>query len=165
MARTIEFTIEIPPESQAKLNKLAKLPDEIPQAVKRGMDRGLAAVRGLIKEQRLSGKGPFPVSEHRLGERSGNLREALIEKPGVISGDTVVGEIRWEHPYGQVHEFGMLIFGKPLMRFQIDGKWIITHRVLIPPRAPIRFGVEENMPLITSEITGEIDKSLDAISK
>jgi hypothetical protein len=41
----------------------------------------------------------------------------------------------------------------------------MARKVLIPARAPIRYGVAENVPLIAGEIAGEIDKSLDAIAK
>jgi hypothetical protein len=159
--RFVEITVEIPPDSQARIKKLSALPDDIMPAIKRGMDRSVALVRGSIQKDRLSGKGPYPPEEHRLGERSGKMREALVNEPAVIQGkDTVVASILWQHKYGHVHEFGMTILGKPVMRFQIAGQWIMARKVVIPERAPVRFGVTEKVDLIASEIGIEIDKSL-----
>jgi hypothetical protein len=178
MPNVVTITVEIPPDSQAKLDKLSQLPEEIPQAIKRGMDRALSIVRGRIQENRLSGKGPFPPAWHRLGERSGKLRESLREEPAVISGDTVTGAIGLHEPYGKVHEFGMLISGNPFLVFKVESfgqvsrrrgaleseELIFARKVLIPQRAPVRFGVTENVPFIAEEIGSEIDKSLDNIS-
>jgi hypothetical protein len=163
--RLVEITVEIPPESQARVKKLSLLPEDIIPAIKRGMDRAIGVVRGDIQRDRLSGRGPFSPDEHRLGERTGGMRDALVNTPAVIQGNTVVGQILWQHKYGYVHEFGMTIWGKPIMRFQIDGKWIMATRVRIPERAPIRFGVTEKVAYIAGEIGSEIDKSLKDASK
>jgi hypothetical protein len=59
----------------------------------------------------------------------------------------------------------MLIYGKPVMRFQIEGKWIIASKVRIPERAPIRFGVTEKVDAIAAEIGAEIQKTLNDAAK
>lgn len=161
MARELTITVEIPPDSQAILKKLTEMPDKVPIAIKRGMDRALGIVRGSIQRDSLSGKGPFPKEQHRLGERTGALRGSLLNEPAVIQGNTVTGSIGLHHKYGHIHEFGMLIFGKPLLRFQIEGKWIIARKVLIPARAPVRFGVESKTDYIASEIGIEIEKEFE----
>lgn len=157
--RYVDVIVTIPPESQATLRKLSEAAGDIMQPIKRGMDRAVAVVRGRIQTKHLSGKGPYPPSEHKLGERTGKMREALVNEPAVIQGDTVTGKFLWQHKYGHVHEFGMTITGKPVMRFQIEGKWILARKVVIPQRAPIRFAVTENVEFITNEIVSEIDKA------
>jgi hypothetical protein len=164
--RYVDITVEIPADSQARIKKLSALPEDILPAIKRGMDRAIGVVRGGIQRDRLSGRGPFPPDQHRLGERTGGMHDALINEPAVIQGkDTVSASILWQHKYGHVHEFGMTIRGKPVMRFQIEGKWILARKVVIPERAPIRFGVSEKVDYIAGEIGSEIDKALDDASK
>ncbi len=72
MSATI--TIQLSPNAIALSDKFKRAPQEFPQAIKRGMTRALAIVSGRIQEKRLTGHGPFPVTEHRLGERTGQLK-------------------------------------------------------------------------------------------
>jgi hypothetical protein len=163
--RYYEIQVQIPPESRETIRKLSLLPDEFFPAIKRGMDRAIGVVRGDIQRERLSGVGPFPPGEHRLGERTGGMRDALINQPAVIQADAVTGSILWQHKYGIVHEEGRTIYGRPALRFQIDGKWIIASKVRIPARSPIRFGVTEKVDYIAGEIGSEIDKSFKDASE
>lgn len=153
MSTTVE--IQIPPETQAKLDKIGQLTDEIPQAVKRGMDYALSQVRGRIQVERLSGKGPYDPAEHRLGVVTQQLQRSLREEPAVISGDTITGAIGSPVFYGALHEYGWtgtVVRGKGL-----------PYRMTIPERAPVRTGVAENADFIAEEIGKEIDTSLEAI--
>jgi hypothetical protein len=151
----LKIKITLPPEVRTLSQNVR--PEELTASIKRGMDRSLAFVRGRIQEQRLSGKGPFPKEDSRLGERSGKLRDKAREEPAVIQGNVVTGAIGLGFP-GIVHEFGMLIRGKPILRFQIDGKWIQAKAVIIPPRKVMRVGVAENVEFITKEIASEVEK-------
>ena len=153
----VTITIELPPESQALIKNFQQLPAEVPQAIKRGMDRALSVVRGRIQENRLSGKGPFPPSEHRLGEVTGQLRGSAREEPAVIVGDTVTGAIGTPVIYGAVHEFGF--------QGTVRGKGGKSRNMNMPERAPFRTGITENADYISGEIGSEIDKSLDNLNK
>ena len=153
----VTITIELPPESQALIRNFDKLPDELPKAIKRGMDRALSVVRGRIQEKRLSGKGPYPPSQHRLGEVTGQLRGSAREEPAVIAGNTVTGAIGTPVIYGAVHEFGF--------SGAVRGKGGGSRRMNLPERAPFRTGITENQDYIAGEITAEIDKSLENLSK
>jgi hypothetical protein len=153
----VTIKIELPPESQALIKNFEELPAEVPQAIKRGMDRALSVVRGRIQENRLSGKGPFPPSEHRLGEVTGQLRGSAREEPAVIAGNTVTGAIGTPVIYGAVHEFGF--------QGTVRGKGGKERSMNIPERAPFRTGVTENEDYIAGEIGAEIDKSLENLSK
>ncbi len=143
MSATI--TIQLSPGAIALTEKFKRAPQEFPQAIKRGMTRALAIVSGRIQEKRLTGHGPFPVSEHRLGERTGQLKLRTQSKPVQITSEgtqTVVeGAIGSSVFYAAIHEFG----GKRA-----------------PERAPFRTGIRENIIYISDEIEKEIEKSLKA---
>jgi len=141
MSATI--TIQLSPSAIALSNKFRDSPREFPQAIKRGMTRSLAIVAGRIQERRLTGHGPFPVLEHRLGERTGQLKlrtrstEAKVESEG--NQTIVTAAIGSSVKYAAYQEFG-------------------TKRT--PERAPFRTGIAENVQYISDEIGKEITKSL-----
>jgi hypothetical protein len=150
----------IPPETQAKIAKLTRLPEQLPQAIKRGMDYALSIVRGRIQQLRLSGKGPFPPEEHRLGIVTQQLQRSLREEPAVIAGGetvTVTGVIGSSVFYAALHEYG---WSGTVVRGQ--GK---PYKMTIPERAPVRTGVVENADFISSEIGDEIDNLLEDTAK
>jgi hypothetical protein len=153
----VTIKIELPPESQALIRNFDKMPDELPKAIKRGMDRALSVVRGRIQANRLSGKGPFPPSAHRLGEVTGQLRGSAREEPAVIAGNTVTGAIGTPIVYGAVHEFGF--------SGTVRGKGGTSRQMNMPERAPFRTGITENADYIAGEISTEIDKSLGNLNK
>jgi hypothetical protein len=134
----VTVKIEMPPESRAVIKKLQAMPNEIPRAVKRGMDFALSVVRGRIQKTRLSGRGPYPPAEHRLGIVTQQFQRSLREEPAVIRGTTVTGAIGSPIFYGAIHEFG-------------KGK--------APERAPVRTGIAENAKFIIGEISSQL-KSL-----
>ncbi len=148
MSATI--TIQLSPNAIALTEKFKRAPQEFPQAIKRGMTRALEITAGRIKEKRLIGRGPFPASEHRLGQRTGQLELRTQSRPVVITAEgnqTVVsGAIGTSarnkgFSYPLLHEFG----GKRA-----------------PERAPFRTGIRENIAYISGEIEKEITKSLKA---
>ncbi len=141
MSATI--TIQLSPQAIALSEKFKRAPQEFPQAIKRGMTRALAIVSGRIQEKRLTGRGPFPVTEHRLGERTGQLKLRTQSKPVQITSEgnqaVIEGGIGSSVFYAAIHEFG----GKKA-----------------PERAPFRTGIRENITYISTEIEKEITKSL-----
>jgi hypothetical protein len=143
MSTTI--TIQLSPSAIALADKFKKAPAEFPHAIKRGMDKSLQIVAGRIQEKRLTGAGPFPVGEHRLGERTGQLKlrtratEATIESAGDTA--TVTGAIGSSVKYAAAHEFG-------------------SAKAHVPERAPFRTGIRENISYISQTIEAELVKSL-----
>jgi hypothetical protein len=142
----VTIKIELPPESQALIKKFQQMPEEFPKAVKRGMDFALSIVRGRIQANRLSGKGPYPPDEHRLGfgPGKGHLARSLREEPAVIRGSTVTGAIGSSVFYAKIHEFGVRYTTR-------TGK-----AAEMPERAPVRTGISENAEFIAGEISKEI---------
>jgi hypothetical protein len=170
--------IRIPPETQAKLERLQALPEEVPQAIKRGMDYALSEVRGRIQVERLGGKGPYPPEEHRLGIVTQQLQRSLREEPAVITdgGETITGSIGSPLFYGALHEYGWSgtvvrgghslgfsgVIGRALRRLTGGGA---PYHMTIPERAAVRTGVQENAGFIAEEIGAEIDASLEATER
>ncbi len=143
MSATI--TIQLSPNAIALSEKFKRAPQEFPQAIKRGMTRALHTVSGRIQQTRLTGSHPFPPSEHRLGERTGQLKLRTQATPTEITteGDqtVVIGAIGSSVFYAAFNEFG-------------------TRKT--PERAPFRTGITENMAYISGEIEKEIMTSLKA---
>ncbi len=143
MSATI--TIQLSPQAIAIANKFKAAPQEFPQAIKRGMTRSLAIVSGRIQETRLTGHGPFPATEHRLGERTGQLKLRTQSTPATVTTEgeqaVVTGAIGSSVFYAAFNEFG-------------------TRKT--PERAPFRTGIRENAQYIADEIGKEIEKSLKA---
>ncbi len=141
MSATI--TIQLSPQAIALSEKFKRAPQEFPQAIKRGMTRALAVVSGRIQEKRLTGHGPFPATEHRLGERTGQLKLRTQSTPATIESEgnqtVVTGAIGSSVFYAAFNEFG-------------------TRKT--PERAPFRTGITENAQYISDEIEREVVKSL-----
>jgi len=101
--------IEFAPGTLSMIEELKALPYKLPQAIKRGMDRALPQVVSSIQAERLTGQGPFPVEEHRLGQskkHGGMLNRSVRWTPAIIEGETVTGAIGDPVRYASVHEFG-----------------------------------------------------------
>jgi len=156
-----EIKVTIPPESIAYLRKLYQMPRGVPSAIQRGLDRGLEAVKENLIENRLSGAGPFAPSQHRLGDRSGNLRGSVYAR-SVIGGGKVTGVIGSDVIYAPVHEYGAVISAKnaPFLVFRVLGKIVRAKSVTIPERAPFRTEIEsdKSTKLISREIVDEIEE-------
>jgi hypothetical protein len=135
----VTITITLPPESQAFIQRFAQMPEELPRAIKRGMDRALPVVASRIVQRRLSGKGPFSPALHQLGERTARLRRSVRAEPAVIRGNDVTAAIGSNVIYAAVHEFG---------------------GTKTPERAPFRTGINENADYIAKEIGAEIEATL-----
>ncbi len=137
------ITIQLSPQAIAIANKFKSAPQEFPQAIKRGMTRALAIVSGRIQERRLTGHGPFTATEHRLGERTGQLKLRTQSVPSTVTTEgeqaVVTGAIGSSVFYAAFNEFG-------------------TRKT--PERAPFRTGIRENAQYISNEIEKEVVKSL-----
>lgn len=80
--------------------------DALVRVLARAIDKQNVLTVGQIQEKRLTGKGPFPVQEHRLGERSHLYRKSIRHAPAAISGTTIESGIGANVKYAAVHEFG-----------------------------------------------------------
>lgn len=142
---SVAITIQLSPQAIALTNKYRNATTLFPKAIQRGMNRSLPIVAGRIQEKRLTGRGPFPVVEHRLGERSGQLKLRTRSVPAIITTtgetSTIVGAIGSSVRYAAYQEFGT--------RY-------------LPARAPFRTGIRDNVTYIQKEIEKEIETTLKA---
>jgi phage gpG-like protein len=161
----VKLTVTFPAPDDNVLTEMARLSSEIPKAIKRGLDRGAQLMIALMREDFFSGTGPYPVSEHRLGERSGQLSDSIRATPAVIRGTEVTIAIGSGVRYAGVHEYGMTIYPKtkPFLAFQIDGEWKRAKKVTIPAREPFRYGIAAHSDVMSSEIMDEVNEAVDKL--
>lgn len=79
------------------------------RASAREMDFQNQLTVAAIKAQRLTGQGPFPVEDHRLGRKTGLLRGSVRASSAVILGTGVTSTIGSNVVYAAAHEFGVVI--------------------------------------------------------
>ena len=102
-------TISIPITDSARRALNGLDPQHIRTSVARAMDAENQLTIAHISEARLSGKGPFPVEEHRLGVRSRTLVRSLRASKAVVSADQITSAIGTNVVYAGIHEFGGVI--------------------------------------------------------
>jgi phage gpG-like protein len=76
------------------------------EAIARAMDLENDLTVGHIQAKHLTGKGPYPPSEHRLGEVTEMFRKSLRRSAAVIEENAVTSGIGTNLRYAGVHEFG-----------------------------------------------------------
>lgn len=107
------ISIPITTNAEAALAQMQNLAPQLLAAVARTMDDENLLTIGHINAQRMTGKGPFPVSEHKLGVRTGNLRRSLRASKTRLVGDSLVSTIGSNIVYAGIHEFGGVIKHPP----------------------------------------------------
>lgn len=137
------IVIEITPRGRAVIAKLQRFPQDMGNAIKRGMDdAGLTAWRD-IDRTRFSGKGPFPPILRRLGQKTERTKLGLMWKPAKVdvSGGNRVSVTGTMGVFGvkyfALHEQGSLKF---------------------PKRAPLRTGLESHKINFRRKIEAELEK-------
>ena len=184
--------VELPPEAQKLKKGLELFPVKILGALQRGLDRATPHVASRIQEYRLTGQGPFPVADHRLGVRSGQLLKSVRFTSAVIQGNTVTASIGSPVRYAAVHEFGYegLVTVRPFFRKNRPGFATVERvskktgrryrgkvktdsgshqvrgherRMRIPARAPFGYGVADSDVLITNAVTSEFETEFKAL--
>lgn len=98
--------VKLTPEARQRLAQMKQFPARMAHAVAQEFDLQNEYTVGAIQEKRLSGKGPFPVSEGRLGVVTNRLRTSLRRTKAVQSGGGLIGSIGSNVIYAGAHEFG-----------------------------------------------------------
>lgn len=77
-------------------------------AISSGMARGGQIVLGSAVRYRFTGKGPFPIAEHRLGVVTNRLRKSMrVTPPQIKEGENAVTmSFGSDVKYFALHEFG-----------------------------------------------------------
>lgn len=101
----MSYQIAIPKEAAAVIERVGT-----PRYLLEGMAKALAFQNQLtlshIIEKRLTGKGPFPVEQHRLGERSKLYRKSVRTSAPEIAAASVSASIGANAAYAGIHETG-----------------------------------------------------------
>lgn len=130
-----------------QIRTTVKVTSRIPQAtggLMRAVAMGLADVGEVlisdIQTNYLSGPRPG-----KLGVGSGDLRSSITKQVGRT------GSLMWVRvgprgiPYARIHVFGGTILPKrkEYLKFKINGRWIMTKKVVIPARDYLRPPLEK----------------------
>lgn len=184
------IAIPLTPRAIALMEKYAAMPLTITRAVAAGLDEAMPLVLAKVTTERLTGQGPFPVAEHRLGVRSGQLREGAYVSPAQIAGPAVTARIGSPVFYAGIHEFGAtfqrtskpgtvrlatdrrgaLLRNGPLAIFAKKNRKTArevsyaggkTYEVHVPARHAFGFGVSDSIPIITEKVSAHVATALD----
>jgi len=104
--------IQLSEEAQRILRDL-EAPEWMMEAMAGSMKRENQFTLSKIQRDYLTGRGPFPPEEHKLGVRSSRLRGAARASDPVVSGTRVQSSIGDNVEYAAIHEFGWRIVHKP----------------------------------------------------
>lgn len=179
--------IELPPETLRAIERLKNLRASLQKAVEDGMNVGAALTVSDIQAQRLTGQGPYPVQDGKLGIKTGRLRSSLRHTPAVSDDSGTMVTIGTNVKYAAIHEFGGTINrtvkpGIARLRTNKDGSLLkrgnlatfarLKHKqvrevayaggksyaIKIPARMPIGHGVADNEVTFTREISAAIQR-------
>jgi phage gpG-like protein len=118
-----QIKLQLAPEAERIVRNLQTMPTDMVAAVARAMDQGNQLAVSQIQRFHLTGKGPFPVEEHKLGRVSGLLRESVSASPAVVQDTKVRSSIGSNVVYAAIHEFGGRIHHEPRemkLRHRVD---------------------------------------------
>jgi hypothetical protein len=140
-------------------------PAHMTEAVRRGMERGAALTVGDITKKRLTGKGPFPVPQNKLGVVTGRLRRSLRWTPARVLNDGVAVDIGASVNYAAAHEFGFTgsVQVKEHTRITKKGAHKVKahkRKMKVPERAPVRTGIKENLPTFEKAVGDSVIKMM-----
>ena len=102
----LAVTISLPPETTALLARAQAWPRALTAQLVQTLDRENEITVGEIQVKRLTGKGPFPVSQGRLGVVTNRLRQSVRPTRAKVSGGAILSAIGTNVRYGVAHEFG-----------------------------------------------------------
>lgn len=104
MAETLK--IELSPQARKLVANFQTMPERMLIAIAQAMDKENLHTVSYIQQHHLTGQGPFPVAEHRLGVRTSRLRGSVNASPAVIQDQSVDSGIGSNVIYAAIHEFG-----------------------------------------------------------
>jgi hypothetical protein len=179
------FTVTLSPQAEQLLQAFGNTDATLPRALMRAMDRANQLVIGAVSRARFTGRGPFPVGDHRLGVRTNRLRSSLRASKAVIDGNGgIASAIGSNVIYFGAHEYGFTgtasvrahtrtrTFGKGgLIRASARGRKEVlsstvstvrahSRKMKIPARAPLSTGIAENLGIYSRELSEAVIKTL-----
>jgi phage gpG-like protein len=173
----VEITVTKDKGLQDLFKRLAKLPEILLGAVGKGLAAGGPVIVGnAVKHRFTNQRGPFPVSQNKLGRVTGRLRQSITNtRPQInpASGEVTMG-FGSNVSYFAVHEFGFKgtvavkahtrrnNFGKKGFDFSLlAGK----RNVDIPARAPMTTELrhQRTTDIILENVRRAVVRALDGM--
>src|ERR1035437_152631 len=127
-----QIKLQLAPEAERIVRNLQTMPTDMVAAVARAMDQGNQLAVSQIQRFHLTGKGPFPVEEHKLGRVSGLLRESVSASPAVVQDTKVRSSIGSTVVYAAIHEFGGLQYRatkEKKVRLHVDARGALVRQL------------------------------------
>lgn len=170
-------TIQLTKQAQETLRRFERFPTELGNVIAYTMDEENQFTIAHISEKRLTGQGPFPPSQGRLGVRTGQLRRSLRANKAEVIRNVVSSSIGTNVRYAGMHEFGFTgSVVVPAHRRRVKSRDVIervgkrrvktasgvaivrehTRNVRFPERAPIRRGIEDRAPEYGTAVSNAI---------
>lgn len=148
---------------------------EFPMRVLEACARALAAsgniiVGNSVKYRFTSERGPFPVSQNKLGRVTGRLRQSItVTRPQIREGDSTVSMSFGSNVrYFAVHEFGFQ-GNVPVRAHSRRGRPVRAHSraVRIVARQPMTTELlhPRTESILTEQINRQINLAIDALEK
>lgn len=98
--------IKLSPKAEALLKTVKEMPSWGMDAICKGMDTANQRAMANITKKHLTGEGPFPPDQHRLGVDTNLLRGSIWVAAATASGTRVDSAIGTNVKYAGIHEFG-----------------------------------------------------------
>ena len=137
-----------------------------------GITLGMQMLTLRIQKDRFTGKGPFPVTQKKLGVVSGRLRRDLYAQDAEISGGGYRSRIGAAVEYFGAHEMGfdgtVQVPAHTRSAYTTRRGYSVLEQSVrahsktmkVPKRQPLRAGIEEHSMRI---LGGQINKTVKAI--
>jgi phage gpG-like protein len=104
---SVGHKIKLSPQAEKIVSAYGTLPHRLIDAMRRAMDESNQLAIANIKAAHLTGKGPFPIEEHRLGRVTGRLRGSVSATETRETGNgRLQSAIGSNVVYAAIHEFG-----------------------------------------------------------
>ncbi len=100
------ISIKLTEQAQTILREMQTLPERMATEIAAAMDKENQFTIGHIQSEHLTGQGPFPVEQHKLGVRTNRLRSSLRASDAEVVSDRIISGIGTNVVYAAIHEFG-----------------------------------------------------------
>ena len=107
-----DVKIQLTGDANRILAGLKTFPPRLASAIAEAMNAVNQQAISNIQRNHLTGIGPFPVEQHRLGIKSTNLLHSVHASDAVIGGGSVTSGIGSNVGYARIHEIGGVIHRK-----------------------------------------------------
>jgi hypothetical protein len=130
MSTTMKIILS--PEAQRTVASLQTMPQRMAATIAKAMDLENQSTLQNIVENHLTGKGPYPIEDHKLGERSHQLRNSARATAATIEGNTIDSALGSPLVYAGPNEFGARITmpaRQQKVRLRVDARGALVRQL------------------------------------